>query len=148
MQTQQVRVTVIVLLLALASCVKNVSVSTPQAVQLRTAQALGVLVEVNKGCTAAAIQMSQAGYLTRDTTSEILDYNLKIATSVKSAFVVMDSSQTPEAKSLAVLAILKELTLPPKIQALVDNPITPTALQGLVSLIKSSVLVIQGLTKG
>lgn len=130
------------------SCVQRVPLTTAQTAQLNSAQAIGIIAEVNKQVSSLAQQMNASGSLATETTRSILEYTTIVANAGKAATVVQQSSKTDTEKATAVLALMKQLTLPASLQAFVDAPGAAGQAATLVTLIKATVAQIQVLTGG
>lgn len=130
------------------SCVQRVPLTATQTAQLNSAQAIGIIAQVNKQISSLAQQLNASGALTTETTRSILEYSTIVANAGKAATIVQQSSKTDTEKAMAVLALMKQLTLPASLQAFVDAPGASGQVATLISLIKATVAQIQVLTGG
>lgn len=120
-------------------------ISQAQQLQLSTVKSLATLAELNKAATATAINLNRNKILTDDQTRQMLSYNSIVATAIRTAFSVMDNTKDDRQKSVAVLALLKQLQLPANVQSILDTPGSDMAMASLISITKSMITIVEGL---
>lgn len=116
-----------------------------QQLQLSTAKSLATIAELNKAATATAINLNRQKILTDEQTRQILNYNSIVANAVRTAFTIMDQTKDDHQKSVAVLALLKQLQLPSNVESIIDAPGADMAVASLVSIIRSMLVIVNGL---
>ncbi len=144
----QLSVLLVLLLLFSGACAKKVPLTTPQTLQLSTAQAIATLSSLNKGIASSVIQLNAARVVPDLITREVLAYNEKVANSVKASVIILGSTGTPAEKSAQILATLDQIrVLPTALQNFVSSPDVQQSAVALVSMINSIVQLVAGLVK-
>jgi hypothetical protein len=128
-----------------ATCHKANSNLTPgQQAQVNVYASLNAIAVGNKTVAQSVVALNSSGTLGDDITRQILGYSKNVADSERAALAVLDSTQTPEAKALAVLEVMKKLALPAPIQTFLNS--TP-ATQAVLSLVNSIVSIQQTIAR-
>lgn len=127
-----------------SGCVHNPTLTPAQQTQVNLYASLDLIASSNKAVTQSIVALNKAGTVGDTVTRQILDYNQQINDASRAALTVLDSTQTPEAKALAVVGLLQKLQLPPPVASFVNsNP----SVSAVVALINSIVSIQQTIAK-
>lgn len=144
----QIAVLLVMLMVFAEACAKKVPLTTPQTLQLTTAQAIATLSSLNKGIASSVIQLNSARVVPDLVTREVLTYNEKVANTVKASVIILGSTGTPAEKTTQILAALDKIrVLPTVLQDFVSSPDVQQSAVALVSMINSIVQLVAGLIK-
>ncbi len=126
-------------LLALSSCATHApSTLTPaQQGQLNLYATLQLVATTNTAVIQTTTGLNQQQVLTDEQTRAVLGWAKQVNDATRTALTVLDSGQTPAAKTKAVLALLSKLELPPPVAALVNAKPTGSAVLAVVNSIVS-----------
>ncbi len=127
------------LLTLLASCAAHApSTLTPaQQTQLNLYATVQLIASTNTEVIQAVTSLNTQQVLTDAQTREVLGWAKQVNDASRAALTVLDSAQSPDAKTKAVLALLGKLQLPPTVAAFINAKPTGAAVLAAVNAIVS-----------